>query len=220
MLIQDVPQSGSIAGSTSSHNRYGQYRRNRRSPTQTPTTRRTLSRSILAAASAAFAGISTAKQAAWASYADGHPVVNRLGQSVKLDAHAMFVRCRCNQAQAGIALTDTPPTTDVVDWTPEQITVANNSTSFTVDLSDQPATTQFLIAAGPIRGAGRNYEGKFSQLCAVAGGDAEAIDIATLYTARWGTPVTGDVSFIRVTPVSAAGVAGSPLVIRSVKVNP
>jgi hypothetical protein len=217
MLVLKDPQSGSKAGTTASHNRYGQYERNRRTPTQAPTARRTAIKALFAAASAGFSSLTAGQIASWASYADGHPITNALGSSVKLDAHAMYVRINSNRLNAGLTVTASPPETDAVDWTPGSVVVTLESeTTFTVNLTGQPATTKFLISAGPVRSAGRNYEGQFTQLAVASTPFTVPTDVLAAYTTKYGAGPSDSVTFVKITPVSTEGVRGAPLVIRGV----
>ena len=92
MKILTAPSSGSIAGTTYSHNRAGQYTRNRRSPVQpVGTGRRGVIRAAFGAASSAWGALTPIVQANWTAYANGHPYTDSLGQSIKLTGHQMYV---------------------------------------------------------------------------------------------------------------------------------
>lgn len=69
MKILDVPQSGSVAGVTSSHNRFGQYRRTKAMPTQPRTSKQQLIRSGLIIGSSGWRYLTDAQRTAWADYA-------------------------------------------------------------------------------------------------------------------------------------------------------
>ena len=215
MLVLKAPQSGSIAGTTASHNRYGQYERNRRSPTQSPTERRTAIRTLFAAASAAYSALSETLAAAWGAYASSHPVTNRLGQSVTLDGHAMYVRVNTARANSGTAVSDDVPTTDEVAFNPALASVAAGPAGLNVTVGNQGASTKVLIQAGPPRSLARTYEGLWSQLAVAPPSSAAAINVSEAYAARYGLPAPSKAVFVRLVPVSTEGVQGSPLVIRA-----
>lgn len=216
MKVLKDPQSGSRANVTASHSRYGQYERSRRAPTQTPSDRRSAIRAAFASQSIAFAALTEAQVGAWASYADSHPVTDSLGQSHKLDPHAMFVAINTNRLNAGLPADDAPPATDAVEWNPETVTVTAEAGSLTIDVHTQPADTKFLLAAGPQRSQVRTFEGKFSQLAVVSGGGVAATDVSAAYGAMYGEPTAERAIFVRVTPVSAEGVRGAPRVIKAI----
>src|SRR5206468_836067 len=91
MKILDVPQSGSQAGTTSSRNRYGQYRRSRATPVNVNSTAQQAARNRLSAESEAWRGLTDIQREAWNSFADEHPQTDSLGQVVTLTGHQMFV---------------------------------------------------------------------------------------------------------------------------------
>ncbi len=115
MKYLGAPQSGSQANTTASHNRAGQYYRNRRSPVQpVGTGRRAFIRSSFGNASTAWAGLSGANQAAWIAYANSHPITDALGQSITLTGHQMFVAVATQLANVGAAAPTIPPVSSVV----------------------------------------------------------------------------------------------------------
>src|SRR6516162_7143681 len=92
MKFLGVPSSGSIAGTVFSHNRAGQYQRNRRAPVQpVGTGRRAFVRANFSAASTAWAALTAANQAAWIAFANSHPITDSLGQSITLTGQQMYV---------------------------------------------------------------------------------------------------------------------------------
>ena len=126
MKILDIPRSGSYQSITSSHNRAGQYVRNRRSPTQTPTTRRTLMRSAFGSASAGYSSLTSSQMAAWAGAADAHPITDRLGQSIKLTGHQLYASVNSQLINCGQSTVAVPPS----DWS--VFSLAGSSVAFSV----------------------------------------------------------------------------------------
>ena len=115
MKFLGVPRSGTIAGTTSSHNRAGQYTRNRRSPVQPVHWATVFHSGFFWSASSAWASLSGAAQAAWISYADSHPYVDRLGQAIKLTGQQMYVAIGTQLLNCGSALpTSTPASVSVL----------------------------------------------------------------------------------------------------------
>src|SRR6187455_3387360 len=91
MKMLDVPQSGSIAGQTSSRNRFGQYRRTRAVPVNVNSPAQTVVRGYLIEASQAWRNLTDAQRDSWNSYALDHPRVDSLGQTITLTGHQIFV---------------------------------------------------------------------------------------------------------------------------------
>lgn len=92
MKILDVPQSGSLAGQTSSRNRFGQYRRTRAKPVNPASAAQVEARTRLSAFATAWRGLTQAQRDAWNSYAAETSVVDRLGQTIFLTGLQWYVR--------------------------------------------------------------------------------------------------------------------------------
>lgn len=223
MKFLDVPQSGSIADRTHSHNRAGQYTRNRRSPVQpTGSGRRAFIRSAFGSASAGWASLTSVQQEAWISFAADHPTTDALGQSVVLTGHQMFVAVGTNLLNVGEALPTAPPTDlSIPDVT--ACTVAIDVGGSIVISSFTGDTGAFVTCAfSKPMGTGRRFVGTFWQPLgadgyADAGAEPKTIGIG-VYEAEFGTASVGAVIFTKLTPISSDGWAGTPVVIRSVVV--
>ena len=94
--------SGSIAGMTFSHNRGGQYVRNRSTPTNPDSPAQQAIRAALASAVAQWKNLTDANRESWANYAANTPVVNRLGDSVFLTGQQQWIRTYTVATQAGL----------------------------------------------------------------------------------------------------------------------
>lgn len=86
--------SGSIGGTTFSHNRFGQYTRSRRVPVNPNTGFQQSQRDAFASASAAWRGLTSVQREGWEVYAANTPTVNALGQTVHLTGQQQFVASR------------------------------------------------------------------------------------------------------------------------------
>ena len=216
MKVLKPPQSGSIQGVTASHNRYGQYERNRRSPVQPVSSpRRAIARQNFGAVSRAYASIDPSLIPVWQAFALAHPIVDALGQAVKLDAHAMYVSVNAALLNAGQPTNDTPPTNLTVNPVTSVTCVALGTPAVTVS-ADAPAAGDFiLIAASKQLPVCRTFAATFRQF-AVADSTLTTQDITTDYVAQFGTPQAGDCIFFKLTPVNSSGLTGSPYVVKCV----
>jgi hypothetical protein len=214
MKILDIPRSGSYAGLTSSHNRAGQYVRNRRTPTNAPSPRRTLIRSAMAAASSGYSSISDALRAAWSAAADAHPVTDRLGSMIKLTGHQLFVSINTMLTNCSAATVTAPPSDFSVYSQAGAALAFSVATGAVVTLSGagDPSDFALLSFSQPLP-AGRSYPGRISQYSVEAGDAATATVSTAAYSALFGTPVLGQKVFARLTPVSAFGVRGVPVTV-------
>lgn len=103
--------SGSIAGNTWSHNRGGQYVRQRRTPSNPNTLRQQAARSYLGTASNLWRSLTDAQRAAWKLWASSNPVINRLGEAVQLAGHAAYNMLSTRILDRGGSPAAVPPST-------------------------------------------------------------------------------------------------------------
>ena len=208
MKFLDVPNSGSIQANTHSHNRAGQYKRNRRSPVQPiGTGRRAFIRSAFGQASQAWSSLTDAQRASWAAFALDHPVTDSLGQAIILTGHQQYVRTSISAQNVGQAAPALPP--------------ANLSLPVVTDVAGQFAVTSGLaltftggsagayvvLAVSRPMSAGRAFNKTFWQPLGTAGyiaADGGTLTLPTAtYAAEFGTPVVGQRIFVKLTPISS-----------------
>jgi hypothetical protein len=214
MKFLGAPSSGSIAGTTSSHNRAGQYTRNRRAPVQpVGTGRRAFIRQAFGAAASAWASLSAINQAAWVSYAAGHPITDALGQSITLTGQQMFVSIATQLQNCGAALPTVPPVTASVfaAGSPTFTVVSAGAITFTP--TGLGASGDFLLIAfsAPVSG-GVLFQKTFWQYSHVAGNSTTPVVATAGYHAQFGTPAVGQRVFFKATPVNQYGATGTPVI--------
>jgi hypothetical protein len=211
MKFLDVPQSGSIAGSTHSRNRAGQYKRNRVSPCQpTGSGRRATVRAAFGSASSHWSGLTRAQQEAWVAYADSYPYTDSLGQSIKLTGHQMCVAINCNLLNSGGALRVLPPTDNVTDQlTSVEIVATAGTPTMEISWSGGLSTGSVLISFSPPQSSGRLTCKQFWQLGMVAATESD-LNCLSAYVAEYGALAVGQRIFARVCHVNADGVQGVP----------
>lgn len=217
MKILDIPRSGSIAGTTSSHNRAGQYVRNRRTPTNNPTARRTAVRSAFASASSAYSALTPTQQASWVAAADAHPITDALGQSIKLSGHQLYVAINTALLNANSVSTSTPPPDFSVYSQTGAEALFSLATGLTITLSGLGSASDFALVAlsKPLPG-GRSFNKTFTQVIVDAGNATTQNFTTAVYSAQFGTPVIGQKVFVKVTPVNQYGVTGVPVIFAAV----
>ncbi len=223
MKFLDVPQSGSIAGTTHSHNRAGQYTRNRRSPVQPiGSGRRALVRAAFSAASAAWSGLTDVVRAAWDGFAASHPITDSLGQSITLTGHQMYVRVYSTSVNVGLAAPTTPPVDLALPDLSAVTFVPDVSSGMIINLYTGPTDSWIAIAFSRQMSAGRSFNKTFWQPFGTDGyvdaTDAPYTLIPGTYAAEFGTPVVGNRIFCRLTPVSSDGWNGTPVITSGIVV--
>lgn len=215
MKFLDVPQSGSIAGTTHSHNRAGQYTRNRRAPVQpVGTGRRAFIRAAFGAASTGWSGLTGAQQAAWTTYADGHPIVDSLGQSIKLTGHQMYVAINTQLHNVGQAASVTPPVSAVVVAPVVTVYTAVAATGVvTITMTASGGASDFiLVAFARPQGPGRNQVSAYWQADSLPGNSLGNATEGSKVVAQFGALVVGQRLFLKLTPVNQYGVTGTPFI--------
>jgi len=217
MKILDIPRSGSYAGVTSSHNRAGQYVRNRRTPTNTPTPRRTAIRAAFGSNSSGWSALTSAEQNAWTAAAAAHPVTDSLGQSITLTGQQLFVSVNTALLNAGSTTVTVPPASFAV-FTPTGSTATfDSAVGVAATIVTTGSAADFLLVAfSKPTSAGRTFNKTFSQQQVALGNAATVTVSAATYAALFGAAVAGNAVFMKLTPVSSLGVTGVPLVIRMI----
>ncbi len=198
MKFLDVPQSGSIAGHTHSHNRAGQYKRNRRSPVQPiGTGRRATVRAAFAAGSVGFSALTGPQQDAFSSFAASHPVTDSLGQSIILTGHQMFVRMSIQRINVGLALSTTPPSVlSTASIAPAVFTMSVSGGASLAWTAGDGSGFVTLQLSRPMS-SGRRFMKTFWQAAFTADDSTPITYPATGYAVQFGAPVVGQRVFAR-----------------------
>ncbi len=211
MKMLDVPQSGSVAGVTSSRNRFGQYKRTRAVPVNPNTDKQGAVRGRFAELSAAWRVLTDAQRAGWRDLAAGIVRTDSLGQQYTMDGQQCFMSVNMNNLDAGNAVVQAAPgavapaglLTAVITLTAASFSIAYTATPL-------PAGARLFVFASPQRSAGRNYEGDYRLISVTAAAAASPDDILAAYTARFGVPVVGQRIFLSL-QVYQTGFLSGPL---------
>lgn len=128
--------SGSMGGTTYSHNRYGQYMRNRTIPTNPNSSRQDAVRTVFAdLAQRWLSTLTTAQRAAWNNYGANVAVKDRLGEDIYLTGFNHYIRSNTALIQGGLPR---------VDQAPVIFTLPDTDPAFAVTASE---ATQLLSVA-------------------------------------------------------------------------
>ena len=210
MKILDVPQSGSVAGTTSSRNRFGQYRRTRANPVNPASTFQTAARARLSTNAAAWRLLTAERRAAWDVLGGNMTRTDSLGQTYTLTGAQAYASVNGNRVAAGDAVVADAPaltTPDIVTLGNIVITNAAHTIAYTV--TPLPAGERLFIFASKQRSAGRAYEGDLRLITVTAAAAASPADIKAAYLARFGALVIGQRIFYSVARY-ATGFTGVP----------
>jgi hypothetical protein len=214
MKFLGAPSSGSIAGTTSSHNRAGQYTRNRRAPTQpVGTGRRAAIRTAFGSSAKGYAGLTGAQQAAWSAYAAMYPITDALGQSITLTGQQMYIAINVQLLNCGQAQNALPPISNVVASAGVPTLTVVHAGAITLTPAGLGGASDFqLIAFSAPQSSGTSFCKTFWQATHVAGNSVTAYVATTVYNAQFGTTAVGNRVFFKVTPVNQYGVTGTPYI--------
>jgi len=187
------PRSGSQAGTTSSHNRFGQYTRTRAIPVNPRSTQQGAVRARLSANSAAWRALTTLQRTGWSDLAVSMNRSDALGQSYNLTGFLAFVSVNNNQDAAGNAvITDAPALVTPSTIVTAVITLTSAALSVAYTVTPLPAGARLFAYAGPQRSAGRNFENDLRLIAVSAAAAASPANLFTAYQTKWGTPVVGN----------------------------
>lgn len=197
------PESGSQGQTTASRNRYGQYNRQRATPTQPRTAAQLAVRSSLTAVSQAWRGLTDEQRLAWDGYAAAHPRTDTLGQTITLTGSQVFNAVNILNLQAGIAIQETVPDDTALDAVPVDL---HDITAATLEIqagATIPATDTLLVQTSPPLSAGRRFNGDLRTVKIQVGSAAPAQVIlsAADLSAKWGTLAVGQKYFLRVSVI-------------------
>lgn len=104
--------SGSVGGSTYSHNRGGMYIRNRSIPVNVNSTQQQAVRNAIVQLSTAWADTLTAQQRAdWQAYSDAVLLPDALGDMRNVGGRQHYIRANTPRLQAGVTAVDAGPAT-------------------------------------------------------------------------------------------------------------
>ena len=198
MKILDVPQSGSIAGQTSSRNAYGQYRRTRAIPVNPSSVPQAVARASLGARSAAYRALTDAQRAGWESLGLMLTRTDSLGQTYTLSGIQAYVSVNAVNVAAGNAVVaDAPALTTPATLLTNVITLTAAALSIAYTATPLAAGVRLFSFASPQRSAGRNYESDYRLIAVSAAAAASPANIYAAYVARLGVPVVGNRIFFQ-----------------------
>ncbi len=205
MKILDVPQSGSIAGQTSSRNRFGQYRRTRAVPVNPNTLAQQNARGVLSGLSATWKTISEAAKDAWTAWAAEHPVLDSLGQSVVLTGHQAYIKINSALTQAGLDNITTVPTSAGID-TPSATVVVGTAAALSVTIDQEFDPSTLVVETSPPRSKGVTFNADYriTTVNLAPALDDPILSAASL-TARWGLLAAGQRFFVRMWAITPTG---------------
>lgn len=192
--------SGSIGGSTASHNKGGAYFRTRAIPTNPSTAAQLARRASLATMSIAWRSLTNAQRDSWDNYARQNPTTDALGQSISLSGHQQYVGLNTRILLAAGTVLDAPP---IVGAPPAFRTLALSADlglgTFDIAYTDALVTgNQVELWGCVVNSAGIKYVENLYKFIAFSPVDqATPWDIEAVVVAALGTIVVGQTVHIK-----------------------
>lgn len=192
-IVQQI--SGSVAGNTFSHNRFGAYIRARSIPITNTSSYALAAKAFLSTASAAWGGLTPAQQLAWRSWADNNPIIDTLGEKRILTGQMAYVQIQARVLQNGDTLLTAPP----VSPSPEGLltlggTYDIGAGTFTLTFTPTPlgAGLSLWTRVAVVDSGGINYVRNLLKLVdKSAAALASGVDLQSAIEARFGTLAVG-----------------------------
>jgi hypothetical protein len=187
------PQSGSQANTTASHNTFGQYLRNRRTPVNPNTVHQTAVRVILTTLAKAWKFLTDGQRAAWKTLASSQPRTDSLGQSITLSGFQEFISVNSKRQNFGDAVVNDPPVEPVIEDI-GAVTLTTTGGLIKVGFANAFATgslTKVGIFCSPPVSAGVSFASSLRLTTVSATHPVSPIDITAAFAARFGTPPVG-----------------------------
>jgi hypothetical protein len=192
--------SGAMGNLVASRNRYGPYLRTRVVPALRTTEWTVAIRGRLAGLAQAWAGLTEDQKVAWETWANEHPVVDRLGDSQVLHGEAVFIQLNMRVLALGGTQIDVPPVAVPPDPV-SGLTLTVESAAGVVTLAwtsgALAAGAHLVIWAAVVNSAGqRYYKNKLKLVHYSAAAATSPEDFKDDLIERFGTLAVGQIVYV------------------------
>jgi len=189
--------SGALGNDVFAHNRHGAYVRRRVVPTSVFNTYTLKIRNILTISSRAWGGLTVEKQQAWNTWAQSHPITDRLGQKQVLFGAACYTQLNSRLLFAGDTAIDLPPTA-AAPAPLTTLTAVLDASAHTAVLTTAPtplgAANRLWVNVAVKNSLGAKYMANTYKLVTVsAKNQATGLGIGAALELRFGTLLAGEI---------------------------
>lgn len=209
--------SGSVAGSTYSHNRYGAYLRNRAMPVNPSSTKQQQIRSKFASLSQGWRALTAAQRLEWNTQAPNIVLYDSLGQQYSPTGQQFYIGINQVRLLVGLATTSTPPAQQTQAVITSGSCVSTGSTGVqTVTFAPAIGTgAYYILRATAPQSAGKTFipRSAYKDVAYLTNSDTSPYVATTAWAAIFGGLTTSDVGkkiFWQLVPVSSNGFKGVP----------
>ena len=178
VMPEGTQVSGSIGGTTFSHNRFGAYKRNRSVPVNPNTDRQVAVRNAVRSLTIAWQNTLTQPQRdAWETYGANVTWKNKLGQDVHLTGINHYIRSNTPRVMNAIAAVDAAPTIFTLATAELELAVAASEATQDLTIDDngaadwigEPDAWQFFFMGIPKNPSTKFFNGPWRQVTATPG---------------------------------------------------
>jgi len=214
MMMTDA--RGKLGGQVFSKNRGGAYIRTKVSPINGQTVRQSAVRSQLTGFAQGFRALGASNINAWNNAVSNFTGTDVFGDVKKPSGINLYVKLNMNLSQVGATPITLPPLPGEVPPV-DSLTLTANGTSPALSLayspSPVPADTDWIVEATAPVSPGKSFvKSEFRQISIIGTGSTTPENLLADYAAKFGNPITGQKTFVRVTPVNnVTGQRGLPL---------
>lgn len=194
--------SGALGNDVFSHGRHGAYIRRRVIPTSVLNVNTLKVKNILTVVSRLWGALEPEKQAAWQTWANSHPITDRLGQKQTLFGAGAFNELNCRLLLAGDSVISLPPA--VAPPAPlTTLTAVADASTHTCALTTSPsplgAANRLWINVAILNSPGAKYmENAFKLVDVSSKNQSTGIPIGGYIETRFGTLLETEKYVIRV----------------------
>jgi hypothetical protein len=193
--------SGKVGNVVFSRGRYGPYIRNRMIPTRADSEATRDVRGRLSTLSKAWGVLGASSKVAWKTYAQTHPIVDRLGNSQVLQGSAAFIQLNARLIQAlGTQITLPPVESSPLPVLGLTVTIdIGVGADYIVEWTSGATGVGECVAvwAAVSDSPGRDYYANMKKLILISGDEqATQLDIETALVERFGSLIVGQRVFI------------------------
>lgn len=210
-----VDMRNKSGGHVYAKNRSGSYKRTKVTPVNPQTSFQQAQRQQLGSFSAAWRGLTELQRQSWITAAPSFPVTNIFGQPMTLTGANLYVAFNKNLTNAGGSTIATAPSPVAIPSLAIDTLagdVSSTSLGFNINTATVPAGFALMVFATPLVGAGRYFVKNKYRMLGVFTATANAVDIYTEWTARFGSLVAGQKIYVSCFLVSTvSGQAGVPV---------
>ncbi len=198
--------SGRIGANVWSRNRYGSYVRQGTIPVTSTTPFAIEAKARMTECTQAWQSLTAGERQDWGGFADANPVLNRIGQSIKLTGHAMYVSVNTRMLAMALAKLTTPPLGPpplpllTISLTAD-IGLGGASLAFTA--TPLGANDRLYLWGCLLQSAGINFVENYLRRFNISiAAPASPFDYQAVFEARLGTMVVGEIVVMRVAVIN------------------